>query len=624
MGLAFRRLAVLDLSRHGHQPMVSADGRFVLVFNGEIYNHRSLRGELERQGFQFSGHSDTEVLLGAIGEWGLEAALRRCIGMFALALVDVRERQLALARDRLGEKPLYYGWHGGDFLFASELHALRPYPGFSPRVDRGALTLYMRYGYVPSPYCILEGFHKLRPAHILTLPLDGSARRGKETLRAYWNLPRPQEMQPFQGTPQDCVCALEAVLRDAIRMQRLADVPVGVFFSGGIDSSTLVALMQSESSRPVKTFTIGFPGMPCDESHFAEGVARHLGTDHVTWRWKDTDVLGIAREMPKVYSEPFADDSQIPALAVARLARQQVTVCLSGDGGDELFHGYGRYGRTVLRWEQLQRHRSIGHAWRWGLNAASQAMSMVAEGAFKRHWSARLHRAREQWLPEHLAALYRYRMSRFKAPDLYLQAHVNSPDFFDSAMSAEGRPGDESWLSYLDQQTYLPDDLLVKVDRAAMACSLETRMPFLDHRVVEFAASIPAAIKHWEGLRKWPLRSILKKAVPPGLVDRPKMGFNTPLDRWLRGPLREWAEDALADERLDSGGFFDVAAVRGLWSEHLKGEKNRGLMLWSVLMFEAWKESWTDRSTSVVPTSATSCSTLCCGPREAACLPSWG
>ena len=512
--------------------------------------------------------------------------------MYAIALVDLHERHLQLARDRLGEKPLYYGWSKGHFFFGSELKAFRPHPNFIPEVDRSALTLYLRFGYVPSPYSILQGFHKLPPGHILSLALDGDATSGKETLRQYWQLPMPEERASFIGSPEDCLCELEALLGRSVQMQMLADVPVGAYLSGGIDSSTVVSLMQDQATVPVRTFTIGFPDARFDESSHAERIAQHLGTEHMTWACGDSELLELATEIPHVYCEPFADDSQLPTLALARLARQHVTVCLSGDGGDELFHGYGRYEKSLRRWQQIRRFPTIGTALGCGINTLSALLQWMPASSLQRRWLSRLGKARNQWLSENLAAVYRHRMSRFKMPDLYLSHPEATREFFDDVGQMAALKDDVSWLSYLDLQTYLPDDLLVKVDRAAMAFGLETRMPLLDHRVVEFAARLPAGLKQLGGRSKWPLRAILEQRVPRALTERKKMGFSTPMNRWLRGPLREWAEELLAENRLNGDGFFQAAEVRHLWEEHQQGRRNRALMLWTILMFQAWYESF--------------------------------
>jgi asparagine synthase (glutamine-hydrolysing) len=600
IALAFRRLAIIDLSKTGEQPMASADGRFTLVMNGEIYNHRALRAELETRGRRFLGNSDTEVLLGAISEWGLEDSLSRCVGMYAIALVDAREQLLLLARDRLGEKPLYYGWSNNNFFFGSELKAFRTHPDFHPRVDRGALTLYLRHSYVPSPHCIFEGFHKLLPGHILSLSLSGNALPGKEVIRPYWSLPKPDTQEPSSRSSDDCVEGLEALLKDAIRMQVRADVPVGAFLSGGIDSSTVVSLMQAESSRRVKTFSIGFTDARMDESGYAEQVASYLGTEHITWQCVDSELLELAGLLPQVYSEPFADDSQLPTLALARLARQSVTVCLSGDGGDELFLGYGRYAKSLNRWRQITGNSGLCAGLRCGLDTLTNVLAHLGESPLKRKCFCKLNRVRKHWLPENLPAYYSYRMATNKGAELYLNRPEAMPEFFDEAALMPTLRDDLSCLSYLDLNTYLPDDILVKVDRAAMAFSLETRIPFLDHRVVEYACKMPESVKRHEGKSKWPLRQILKKKLPAAPFDRPKMGFSTPMDRWLRGPLREWGEAQLAESRLRREDFFDVSEVRRLWNEHQSGRRNRAYMLWGILMFQAWHETFLNRSTPQV------------------------
>jgi asparagine synthase (glutamine-hydrolysing) len=588
--LAFRRLSIIDLTELGHQPMVSPDGRFVLVLNGEIYNFPSLRTLLEQQGRSFRGHSDTEVLLTGISAWGLETTLKRSTGMFAIALIDIRERRLCLARDRLGEKPLYYGWSGGKFFFGSELKAFRPHPAFAATVDRQALTLYTRFGYVPSPWCILEGFHKLPPGQILSLALDGTARSGKERLGSYWSVPKPEDEAAFPDSAEECVGRLEELIRSSIRREMLADVPVGAFLSGGIDSSTVVSLMQEEANIPVKTFSIGFPDPHYDESGHAEAVAKHLGTDHTTWHCTDSELLDLANRIPQVYCEPFADDSQLPTMALARLARQHVTVCLSGDGGDELFHGYGHYEKSLRRWREIQRYHQLRALAHCAVGAGSALVSALADSPAKRRWQSRLRKARNQWFASSLPCYFRHRMSLQKAPDLYLSKPEPVEDFFDATARMPEARENVAWLSYLDLNTYLPDDILVKVDRAAMAFSLETRIPLLDHTIVEYAARIPESLKRLQGRSKWPLRAILERRVPRPLTERPKMGFCTPMGRWLRGPLHDWAEAHLHPDRLKREGFFDPVQVQHLWLKHQKGRRDCGLVLWGILMFQAWHE----------------------------------
>jgi asparagine synthase (glutamine-hydrolysing) len=590
--LAFRRLSILELTALGHQPMVSPDGRLVLVLNGEVYNHPQLRRRLEQEGHAFRSHSDTEVLLRAVSVWGLEAALNQCVGMFALAVVDVQARTLSLARDRIGEKPLYYGWSGEVFFFGSELKALRPHPGFRPEVDRGGLTLFMRYGFIPAPHSILKGFFKLSPGHILSLPLDGTAAPGREQVRAYWSVPLPEAQGTFRGTPEDCAARLRELLTESIRMQMLADVPVGVFLSGGIDSSTVASVMQAQATRPVKSFTIGFPDAPYDESAHAERIAKHLGLDHHTLVCTDAELMGLVNQVPQVYCEPFADDSQLPTMALARLAREHVTVCLSGDAGDELFHGYGRYPKSLLRWQQARSIPGLRMAFKTGINSLSALLPLLPGSSSRLRWKSLLQRARTQWLSDNLPAFYRLRLSRFKTPELYLSHPEVQRDFFDEAMLLTGLKEDVSCLGYLDLHVYLPDDILVKVDRAAMAFGLETRIPLLDHRIVEFAAQVPDSLKRHGGRSKWPLRGILERSVPRELTDREKMGFDTPISRWMRGPLREWAESRLAPERLRREGFFEAEEVQRLWDQHQRGLRDCALLLWAVLMFQVWRETF--------------------------------
>jgi len=584
LALGHRRLSILDLSPAGRQPMLSASRRFVIAFNGEIYNHTDLRATLDAEhSVAWRGSSDTETLLAAIERWGVKAALERSVGMFAIALWDVRTRTLTLARDRMGEKPLYYGRSRGGFLFASELKAFHAFPGFEAALDPGALGLYFTFDYVPAPRSIFKHVYKLMPGTMLTLSEDGS-----EKLDAFWSLDEVFRHPHFAGTAEDAADEVERRLKDAIRMQSVADVPLGAFLSGGIDSSTIVALMQDGASRPVHTFCIGFEEENYDEARYAAEVTHHLGTDHTEMIVTSTDALALVPRLPEIWDEPFADPSQLPTAILAALARQKVTVSLSGDGGDELFCGYDRY-FSSKRIEEMRARcllrfllRSLPHSW--------------IEGAFK----AVPHRAGRGVTVSRLQNLA-HRIERDTPGDRYIASMMewrNAADFV-SAMNVSAYQltdfvpplGTEflNHISGIDAKTYLPDDILVKVDRAAMAASLETRVPLLDHRVVELAFSLPTSYKFREGQTKWPLRRILYKHVPRGLIDRPKRGFGVPIAEWLRGPLREWADDLLSPASLASDGLLDPDSILRIWQQHRSGTHNWESRLWSVLMFRAWR-----------------------------------
>jgi asparagine synthase (glutamine-hydrolysing) len=601
VALGHRRLAIVDLSPHGHQPMVSADGRYVMVYNGEIYNFTELRRELG--GYPFRGHSDTEVMLAAFGRWGVRATLERLVGMFAFAVWDREGRTLTLARDRLGEKPLYYGWQGQAFLFGSELKALRAHPSWQPEINRDALTLYMRYSCIPAPFSVYRGIFKLPPGALLELP---------EALRpgvlpepqVYWSARAVAEAgaaDPFTGTDAEAADALDALLRRVIRGQMVADVPLGAFLSGGVDSSAVVALMQAQSDVPVKTFTIGFNEDEYNEAHHAKAVAKHLGTDHTELYVTPDAALAVIPRLATLYDEPFADASQVPTFLVAELARRHVTVSLSGDGGDELFGGYNRHfwGRDL--WRRLgpvppgfRRLAARGMtAWspqRW--DEVFERVRPLLPGALKEEASgSKVHKLADVLAVSSPEEMYSRFRSRWLTPAQVVLNAAEPRNLLNDESQWAKLDDFTQRMMFLDLVSYLPDDNLVKLDRASMGVSLESRVPFLDHRVVAFAWKLPLELKIRDGQGKWILRQVLYRYVPEALIERPKVGFGVPIDSWLRGPLREWAEALLDEDRLRREGFFDPRPIRMMWEEHLSGRKNQQNPLWNVLMFQAWLEA---------------------------------
>jgi asparagine synthase (glutamine-hydrolysing) len=589
VALAHRRLSILDLSPLGRQPMRSANGRYVATYNGEIYNYEALRAALDQEGRApaWRGHSDTEVLLAAVAAWGFERALERVTGMFALAVWDMAERTLLLARDRLGEKPLYYGWAGRGFAFGSELKAFRACEGFGARVSREALALYARYAYVPAPWSIYEGVWKLPAGSFLKVAEKDIASRTLGDPVRYWSLPsviRKAKAAPFAGSEAEAVSALEAVLGEAVAGQMVSDVPLGAFLSGGIDSSTVVALMQKASRQPVKTFTIGFHEAQYNEAGHAKAVAQHLGTAHTELYVSPREAMDVIPSLPRIYDEPFADSSQIPTFLVAQLARRHVAVSLSGDGGDEVFGGYNRYSWAPWAARLPDALRAVGA---WGIASMPVRVwnallpGVVAQPGDKLHKLARiLDTKNEHVMYEKLVSLWHDDPVLGAPPP---EAVAQRCEELKGLSFAER-------MMYLDTLTYLPDDILVKVDRAAMAVSLETRVPMLDHRVVEFAWSLPPELRIRGDAGKYILRKVLERHVPKALFERPKMGFGIPLEDWLRGELRDWAEALLDEGRLTREGYFDPSLVRKHWAEHLSGARNWQHLLWIVLMFGAWLE----------------------------------
>lgn len=604
VALAHRRLSILDLSPAGHQPMVSPSGRYVIVFNGEIYNHLELREALPDG--KWRGHSDTETLLAAFECWGVAASLKKSVGMFAIALWDRESRTLTLGRDRLGEKPLYYGWQNGVLLFGSELKALRAHPAFQGVINRDALTLFLRHNYVPVPYSIYRGINKLPPGTFLQVNASAAlaSSSGIHPV-SYWSAREVAEIGQanlFRGSDNDACEALEAVLGQSIRGQMLADVPLGAFLSGGIDSSTVVALMQSQSKRPVKTFTIGFNEAGYNEAEHAHAVARHLGTEHTELYVKPEEAQAVIPLLPRLYDEPFADSSQIPTYLVSRLAREHVTVSLSGDGGDELFGGYNRYFWAQNIWRRLGwLPQSLRAAVAGVLTALPPTTWNSVFRKFERMLPAnlryanpgdKLHKLAEILAVRNPEEIYWGLVSHWKQPTQIVKDGTEPPTILADANQWAKVPDLTHRMMYLDTVSYLPDDILTKVDRAAMGISLETRVPLLDHRVLEFAWTLPLTMKLRDGQSKWLLRQVLYRHVPQEMIERPKMGFGIPLDVWLRGPLRSWAEELLNASSLETSGYFRASLIREKWDEHLSGRRNWSYYLWDVLMFEAWRRQW--------------------------------
>ena len=615
VGLAFSRLAIVDLSHEGHQPMHSASGRYVIVFNGEIYNFEHIRAQLGPH--LWRGHSDTEVLLEAIERWGIEPALRMFAGMFAFALWDRAKNTMYLCRDRLGIKPLYFGWIHSTFVFASELKAIAQIPGFEAEIDRDALALFMRHSCIPAPHCIYKGLRKMEPGCVMQIgPPTATPRTSR-----FWNARDVAIGGSRNGTKlreSEAIQVLHETLSEAVRMRMVADVPVGAFLSGGIDSSTVVALMQELSSRRIKTFTVGLRESDYNESGAAAEVAKCLGTDHTELLLTANEVLGIVPSLARIYDEPFSDSSQIPTYLVSRLARKSVTVSLSGDGGDELFGGYTRHVFGARIWNVLARipgplrktaAASLRSARRWVDGSAFQLLAPV----IGRRLGVSALGDKTQKLADVLASadaddLYYGLLARWNNPENLVRSSHEPGTVRESIANISRALGFQERMMLADLLHYLPDDVLTKLDRASMAVSLEARVPLLDHRVVEFAWQMPMRFKIRDGTRKWILREVLAKFLPRKLMDRPKMGFAIPLDRWLRGALRDWAEDLLSPTKLAASGFLNDDLVRQKWKEHQKGVRNWSDALWSVLIFQDWSgtRSAANRQASVTPVHTSS------------------
>ena len=599
LALAHRRLSIIELSPAGAQPMESTNGQLLLVYNGEIYNHLAVRAELECTGWSagWRGHSDTETLLAALQLWGVAKTLEKLTGMFAFALWDKSRMQLTLARDRLGEKPLYYGHSDGAFLFGSELKALQAHPSWKGVVCRKALDLFMRHGYVPTPWSIYEGIKKLPPAHFVVIADNGQLMSQPQ---CYWDLAAiAQSSHPREPVNSDELTdELDGLVRDAVRRQMAADVPLGAFLSGGFDSTMVVAAMQSQSERPVQTFSIGFDEAAYNEADHAKAVANHLGTSHAELYVTSDEAMSVIPHLPTIYDEPFADSSQIPTFLVSKLARQHVTVSLSGDGGDELFYGYGRYEFTYQTWNKLRRfpvpmRRVLATMMRHSPGLAlERAQELLPEKLKITHLADRLPKMADLLVSESGTDFYRSLVSRSTLHGGLVRSADRPETILDKQAKSRGPLDLREWMMYIDQITYLPDDILTKVDRASMAVSLEARVPLLDHRLVEFAWGVPTEFKYRDGQGKWLLRQVLYRYVPKPLMDQPKTGFGVPIEHWLRGPLREWAEALLDEKRLRQERFFNPEPIQKIWQDNLSGQRRWHGPLWNILMFQAWYEHW--------------------------------
>jgi asparagine synthase (glutamine-hydrolysing) len=602
VGLGHTRLAIQDLSLAGSQPMHSASERFVLTFNGEIYNFQELRSELEQAGCKFRGHSDTEVLLTAIEEWGVTPALQRANGMFAFAIWDITTHTLTLARDRIGKKPLYYGWSGKTFFFASELKAVKRHPDFDTTIDRGALALFIQYSWIPTPFSIYQSIKKLPPGCFLSIRPDTFPWAVEP--QPYWSshqVARDAEQHAFSGTFEEAQEELSNLIQQGVHQRMIADVELGALLSGGIDSTTVVAMMQAASTKPVKTFSIGFWEEKYNEAPLAKAIAAQLGTDHTEHYLTPKDVQSIIPDLPGIYDEPFADSSQIPTLAISRMTAQHVKVALSGDGGDELFAGYTRYRECLQRWNR----------WKQLPLLARQISGKVMEQAAKIAWMGKEYcrpdfssalnsknsswaklEKKSRWLPasspvELMGRRYiRYPNIQDLLPNTPRTAtFLNTPNMWPSLKDPIHA------MQFFDFSTYLPDDILVKVDRASMSVSLEIRCPLLDYRVVEFAWSLPASMCiSPQKTGKYILKKVLQQYLPLQDIERPKQGFALPISEWLRDSLRGWAEDLLEEKRLNRQGFFDAKVVRRIWQQHLSGWQDHDTLIWSLLMFQSWLE----------------------------------
>ncbi len=604
IGMAHRRLSIIDLSKEGHQPMMSSSGRYIIAYNGEIYNFHKIRKALRDEPVKWRGHSDTEVVLAAIETWGLEASVKRFVGMFAFALWDKKTRVLHLCRDRIGIKPLYYARVPKGFLFGSELKPLIKHPDFKPEIDRNSLALYFRHNYIPDPYSIYCNTWKLTPGSILSISAESlrNERKYKKPL-IYWSaetIATSGQKNPLRISENEALEKLEGLIQDSVSLRMVSDVPLGVFLSGGIDSSTVAALMQMNSGKAIKSFSIGLHEEGYNEAEHAKAVAKHIGTDHTELYVTPKDTMNVIPELPHLYDEPFSDSSQIPTYLLSKMTREHVTVSLSGDGGDELFGGYNRYfwSRNIKKysgWMPCEAKIRIANLVQkispltW--DSILYKLIAILPGKYKFNMPGdRIHKLFDVLKMESPEAMYHNLVSHWKDPESIV---CGASEYITPVTDNHAQPAIPDFthlMMYLDLVTYLPGDILTKVDRASMGVSLESRVPLLDHRVVEFAWQLPLSMKIKGNQGKWILRQILYKYVPKNLVERPKTGFGIPIDAWLRGPLREWAESCLDETRLKTEGFLNPGPIRQKWHEHLSGRRNWQYLLWDVLMFQAWKE----------------------------------
>ena len=607
--LVHRRLSIHDLSPLGHQPMSSNGERYTVVFNGEIYNFKTLTEELINLGHSFRGGSDTEVMLAAFEQWGIAESVKKFVGMFAFAVFDQQKKTLTLCRDRMGEKPLYYGWIGKRFVFASELKAITAASSEKLALDEASVSAYFRFGYVPAPYSIYKDIYKLEPGSLFELPVLSAEQNSdfspivgdtRFSPSAYWSVLSAvnQGREQLFTDRLEAVDALDELLQDIIRNQSIADVSTGAFLSGGVDSTTVAAIMQSVSDKPVDTFTIGFNEKEFDEAPYAKAISRHLGTNHHELYISANDCLDVANNIARFWDEPFADSSQIPSYLVSKFAKQNVTVCLSGDGGDELFCGYNRYTATNNMWGKIE---NLPHSLR---SVMSKLLLSVPPTVYSNMYSGvnklrsnsmtqanvglKVHKFADLLQFSSIHQAYKYLMSYWNDPTAIVNTKLEHPSILDRLQPKCGSFIDDAMC--WDQLGYLPDDNLVKGDRSSMASSLEMRLPLLDHRLVEYSWRLPLNMKYHQGISKWALRQVLYRYVPRELIERPKMGFSVPVSEWLRGPLKAWATDMFFDN--SNQDLLNTQEINRIWQEHQSGHRDHGNKLWTLAMFKAWQSHY--------------------------------